>query len=190
MQLENFKGMYYRLADNWLPELPISDKPIKYLEIGAYYGGNLISVEKIFAKHPESELHCIDPWIDYEEYDEYKGEMESIYSAFQQNIKNAGIESKLRVHRGFSHNKIVELPDNYFDMIYVDGNHSPEYVLEDCVLSFRKLKQGGYLIIDDYGWGGADYTSRGIDAFLNSYRERIVYNPKDKNSQIFVYKRN
>ena len=31
--------------------------------------------------------------------------------------------------------------DEFFDIIYIDGNHEPEYVLEDAVLSFRKLKK-------------------------------------------------
>ena len=51
--------------------------------------------------------------------------------------------------------------------------HQPEFVLEDAVLSFRKLKRGGYLVFDDYGWGSADLTQRGIDAFLAAYRDRI-----------------
>jgi hypothetical protein len=36
------------------------------------------------------------------------------------------------------------------DIIYIDGNHGPEYVLEDADLSFRKLKNG-IMIFDDYG---------------------------------------
>ena len=41
------------------------------------------------------------------------------------------------------------------------------------MLSFRKLKRGGFLVFDDYGWGSADLTQRGIDAFLAAYRDRI-----------------
>lgn len=41
------------------------------------------------------------------------------------------------------------------------------------MLSFRKLRRGGYLVFDDYGWNGADLTQRGIDAFLAAYRDRI-----------------
>jgi hypothetical protein len=74
------------------------------------------------------------------------------------------------------------------DLIYIDGNHEPEFVLEDGVLCFRKLKKGGYMIFDDYGLGGPDLTQRGIDAFLNGYYKKIktmlVYN-----SQVFIKKR-
>jgi len=46
-------------------------------------------------------------------------------------------------------------------------------VLEDGVLAFRKLKKGGILIFDDYGWGGEDVTARGINAFLSAYHKRM-----------------
>jgi hypothetical protein len=45
--------------------------------------------------------------------------------------------------------------------------------MEDAVLSFRKLKIGGVLIFDDYGFDGPDGTSRGIDGFLSGYHKRI-----------------
>jgi hypothetical protein len=188
MQLENFKGQHYRLADNWVSEIPPQTGPINYLEIGAFYGGNLISVEKLYASHPDSKLYCIDPWEDYAEYDEYKGEMDLIYRSFQDNIKAAGIQHKISVYRGYSHIELIKLPDDYFDMIYIDGNHNPDAVLEDCVLSFRKLKVGGYMILDDYGFGGPDFTSRGINGFIVGFSHRIHLLPRIKDSQVFLQK--
>jgi hypothetical protein len=45
----------------------------------------------------------------------------------------------------FQSNEIPKFEDNFFDIIYIDGkNHEPEYVLEDAVLSFRKLKTWYY----------------------------------------------
>jgi predicted O-methyltransferase YrrM len=91
------------------------------------------------------------------------------------------------VNRGYSNSEILNFPDEYFDIIYIDGNHEPEYVLEDAVLSFRKLKQDGIMIFDDYGWGGPDLTQRGIDAFLSGFHKRIVYLGAE-NTQVFVQK--
>jgi len=72
-------------------------------------------------------------------------------------------------------------------MIYIDGNHEPEYVLEDAVLSFRKLKVGGIMIFDDYCWGGPDMTKRGIDGFLSGYHKRITI-LGEKDDQVFLVK--
>jgi predicted O-methyltransferase YrrM len=163
------------------------DKPINYLEIGAFYGANLISVAQTYGAHHDSKLYCIDPWEDYDEYPEYKNEQPNIYNTFTKNIEQSGLQDKVVVTRGFSNNEIPKFPDDFFDIIYIDGNHEPEYVLEDAVLSFRKLKTGGIMIFDDYGWGGPDLTQKGIDGFLNGYHKRITVLGHQA-SQVFLIK--
>ena len=172
----SFSGIKYRTSDNWLSILDLNkykNEPIKYLEIGTFYGANLISVGNSYGAHPDSELNCIDPWLDYDEYPEYKNEQDKIYNTFIKNIDNSNIKNKVKINRGFSNEKILIYPDEYFDIIYIDGNHEPEYVLEDAVLSFRKVKKNGIIIFDDYGWGGPELTQKGIDAFLSGYYNRI-----------------
>ena len=184
------EGDIYRCVNNWfglIPE-PSDNQPINYLEIGAFYGANLISFgESYYGKHKDTKLHCIDPWIDYDEYPEYKGKQDSIYNSFCQNIKKNNMEGKVIVHRGFSNEEIPKLPDNHFDIIYIDGNHEPQFIIEDAVLSFRKLKVNGYLIFDDYGWQDASF---GIDAFLNSYKKCYKMIHPNHNTQVFIQKIN
>ena len=183
-----FKGVAYRLANNWFPYVtPDPNKPIRYAEVGAFYGANMVSVAETYGLHPESTLIAIDPWTDYVDYPEYKGEQMTIYNAFTQNMEDCGLKERVSVMRGYSHEVLPTLEDNSFDIIYIDGNHEPEYVLEDAVLAFRKLKVGGRLIFDDYGWGGPDLTKRGIDGFLNGYRKRIIVLGQ-RESQVFVQK--
>ena len=185
-----FQGIQYRIADNWFPLVPLEnfkDTLINYLEIGTFYGANFFSVGKTYANHPNSKLHCIDPWEDYNDYPEYKGEQNNIYNQFITNVENSGMKDKIITHRGFSNSEIPKLEDEYFDIIYIDGNHEPEYVLEDAVLSFRKLKVNGYMIFDDYGWGGPDLTQRGIDGFLSGYYKRIQI-LGERHSQVFIKK--
>lgn len=185
-----FSGVQYRLANNWVEHVSIhafKNRPINYLEIGAFYGANVLSVANTYGAHPESKLYCIDPWEDYSEYPEYKGEQPKIYDAFMKNIQNSEHSSKITVNRGYSDKKVPEYADEFFDMIYIDGNHEPEYVLEDAVLCFRKLKPNGIMIFDDYGWGGPDLTKRGIDGFLNGYHKRIQI-LGEKESQVFIRK--
>jgi hypothetical protein len=178
----DFKGVIYRLANNWLDFIPRTNDKINYLEIGAFLGANVYSVEKIYASNENSTLTVIDPWIDYDEYDEYQTEQESNYNLFIHNTKE--IKDKLNIIRDFSFNALIKLEDNSFDMIYIDGNHNPEYVLEDAVLSFRKLKVGGYLIFDDVNWGDVDL---GINAFTSAYAKKIKI-LGTQNFQMFIQK--
>ena len=186
----DFNGDSYRLANNWFNIVNVyeyTNKPINYLEIGTFYGANIISVANTYGLHEDSKLYCIDPWEDYEDYPEYKNKQSTIYEAFIKNIETSGSASKIIINRGYSNNEILKYQDNFFDIIYIDGNHEPEYVLEDAVLSFRKLKTGGIMIFDDYGWGGPDLTKRGIDSFGNGYHKRITF-LGEQNTQIFIRK--
>ncbi|MDC2991845.1 class I SAM-dependent methyltransferase, partial [Candidatus Pelagibacter sp.] len=40
----------------------------------------------------------------------------------------------------------------YFDLIYVDGDHSSDQVKIDLINSWNALKNGGFLVLDDYMW--------------------------------------
>lgn len=188
--LNNFVGVHYRLSNNWFDHIDVSNysnKQINYLEIGTFYGANILSVANTYGLHDDSKLYCIDPWEDYDDYPEYKNEQKKIYESFIYNIENSGLKDKIVINRGYSNLEIPKFSDEFFDIIYIDGNHNPEYVLEDAVLSFRKLKKNGIMIFDDYGWGGPDLAQRGINSFLSGYYKRInVLGEKD--SQVFIQK--
>lgn len=183
--LFNFKGTQYKLANSWFNIINVNDynnKPINYLEIGTFYGANLISVGLTYCLHENSKLYCIDPWEDYDEYYEYKNQQPHIYNTFIENIKNSGIQDKIIINRGYSNKEIHKFDDNFFDIIYIDGNHEAEYVLEDAISSFRKLKVNGIMIFDDY-----DYVKKSIDVFLSIYNKRIQ-NLNNFNDQYFIKK--
>lgn len=163
------------------------NKQINYLEIGTFYGANIISVANTYGLHNDNKLYCIDPWEDYDEYPEYKNEQPTIYKSFIDNIETFGLKDKVIINRGYSNLEIPKYQDEFFDIIYIDGNHEPEYVLEDAVLCFRKLKKNGIMIFDDYGWGGPDLTQRGIDGFLSGYHKRIQHLGEIE-SQVFIRK--
>jgi predicted O-methyltransferase YrrM len=172
-------GQVFTLPNNWMvlvnPD-PFVCRPIKYLEIGACCGANAICVAHTYAANPYSELHVIDPWEDYDEYPEYKNSQNTNYESFLANMKDfSNVSSKIKPHKGYSHEVVPRFENEFFDLIFIDGNHQPEYVLEDGVLAFRKLKKGGIMIFDDYNFMGLDVTKRGIDAFLTAYRDRIDY---------------
>jgi predicted O-methyltransferase YrrM len=188
--LHNFDGVQYRLADNWYNHVNVNEfknRPINYLEIGTFYGANILSVAKSYGLHSDSKLYCIDPWEDYADYPEYKDMQSTIYDKCMKNIENSGVKDKIIINRGYSNSEIPKFQDEFFDIIYIDGNHEPEYVLEDAVLSFRKLKKGGIMIFDDYGWGGPDLTQRGIDGFLSGYHKKITH-LGEQATQVFIKK--
>lgn len=183
-----FAGNAYRNATNWKGCIDeMNQRPIQYLEIGVLHGANVLSVNELYAKHKDSVMTCIDPWEEYDDYTEFKdANQNDHYTTFQINTEH--IAHKLKVIRGYSHQIVPSLPDDSFDLIYIDGNHQPEYVCEDAVLCFRKLKSGGFMIFDDYGFGGPDLTERGINGFALAYRDKINLLGL-KESQLFIQKK-
>jgi predicted O-methyltransferase YrrM len=168
--IPKYNGIQYKPAKGWwLKFLNINKHtPVKYLEIGVFYGLHLFEVASIF---PNSELHAIDPWTDYEKYSEYKGKQPEIWYKFNKNLSICPDRNRIHVHRGLSDDVVPTFPDNSFDIIYVDGNHETEYVYRDACMSFQKLKSGGYIIFDDYDW---PMTQKGILQFLEEYKDNII----------------
>ena len=163
-------------AENWLSIIPLdhfSGRSINYLEIGS--GDNTLSVANSYASHPDSTIVCIDLW-DEEKHSEYK--------TFLNNIEESG-KGNITVHRGYSHKIVPTLENESFDIIYIDGSHEPECVLEDAVLSFRKLKTGGVMIFNGHYF---DITRKCIDGFLSVYDTKINRLGL-KNSQMFIQKK-
>jgi hypothetical protein len=171
--LPTLKGTGFRTAKNWLPFMkPGQIRPFNYLEIGVFCGHTIVIFERMFGRHKDTRLYGIDPWnLINEEYDE-KFDHTSNYSHCLTNILNTGRPEKFDLRKGFSHIEIHKLEDNYFDVIYIDGNHQSANVMEDAVLSFRKLKSEGFMIFDDYDW---DSVKKAVDAFSTAYSDKISW---------------
>lgn len=123
--------------------------------------------------------------MDYNEYPEYKGLQDIHYNSAMRTL--APFMGKCIIHRGFSDNIVPTFSDNYFDIIFVDGNRETEFVYRDGVMSFQKVKSGGYIIFDDYtpNW---QTTIDGIDKFLEEYsgRIRILARPTSYFGQVII----
>jgi hypothetical protein len=169
---EEYRGQVYRISTNWLSALPLSTGPMRIMEIGVFHGGNVCSLTKTYARHPASTIYCVDPWLDYEEYAEFKGQQMSNYRQFIHNISLLSPEelNKIHIHRGLSSVIIPTFPDDFFDLIYVDGNHDTPYVVEDAILSLRKVKNGGHLIFDDTQ---CPEVQQALCLILNLYKSSI-----------------
>lgn len=174
---EGFIGRFYNKNPGkfWKPYIPIEDKPIQYLEIGVADGGNAIHVANSYCKHPASKLYCVDPWMDYDEYPEYKGQQDKAWQTVNTNIVNSGHAHKFVIHRGFSDDIVPTFEDNFFDIILVDGNHETDFVYRDGVMALQKVKVGGYIVFDDYDVFGNVWTQtkKGVDMFLQQYSNQV-----------------
>jgi hypothetical protein len=71
------------------------------------------------------------------------------YSHVQQRIQP--FKDRVRIYKTYTTEAVKSFPDNYFDFIYIDANHSYEAALKDIELYYPKLKKGGLFGGHDYG---------------------------------------
>lgn len=63
--------------------------------------------------------------------------------------------------------------DGSIDFIFIDGNHSYEYVLEDLELYYPKVKNGGVITGDDYFMHEGDYEGKKmVQEAVNDFAEK------------------
>ena len=65
-------------------------------------------------------------------------------------FKTLKADGRFELEKGDSSSNLSKYPDNYFDMIYVDGDHSYEGCKRDLVVAYSKVKPNGYILGHDY----------------------------------------
>ena len=158
------------------------------LEIGSYEGKSTTWFINNALKHKSSTITCIDPWLDciHDETSRtsYKSDesRDIIFNRFTKNINETGRVDAVTIERDFSYNtlKRLSIQQKQYDIMYIDGNHTSSFVLEDSVLSFPLLEKDGYLIWDDYNWTNALAPNNetlvpklAIDSFISCYGSYI-----------------
>jgi len=170
-----------------LLDIPLEKKEeIHILEIGSLEGKSTVWFIENLLSHPESTITCVDPWLDYKLGDvsfyakNQSEERAKCYENFMINISETGQKEKVEVFRGFS-NQILPTLTKQYDLIYIDGNHTCKFVLEDSVLAFLILKNGGFMVWDDYEWTNKfekptelNSPKLAIDCFLKCYASYLM----------------
>ena len=180
-----FKGNVYNMSFKWKEIINPTNEPIKVLEIGAYHGANVCCLTKTHAIHSDSEIHCVDPWGDYEQYPEYKDQQRTNYSKFIHNISQLHPTdlNKIHLHRVKSEEAWSRFADSMFDIIYIDGNHERNFVFEDALMSLKKVKKGGWLVFDD---AHDAKVMEAIQVFLHLYKDSFHPHVLSKNGQAYM----
>jgi len=154
----------------------LSSSPVRALQIGAYTGDASLWMYLNLLKNPDSVLIDVDTWEGSDEPVHHGmnwGSVETVYDAKTQKARE---ERKIVKFKGTS-DWFFKNNQQFFDFIYVDGDHTAPSVLKDGFHAFDCLKVGGILAFDDYQWSAGLGVSKepraAIDAFYQIYIDRI-----------------
>lgn len=142
----------------------------KGVEIGVFKG----EFSNIILNHWGGTLYMVDVWRELG--DEYLDESNNklhheVYKNTMNNIK--GHEDRGIMIRATSKEASKMFNEESLDFIYIDANHSYDFVVEDINLWFPKLKKGGVM-------SGHDYIN--IDWYNDNH-----WLPNGKDKPIFTY---
>ncbi len=125
----------------------LANKNIKnILEIGSYEGRSAIFFINLF---DNAKITCVDTWVGSDEHN--KDNFNQIEKNFDRNVRSITDSEKLNKYKSTS-DLFFKKNSQFFDLIYVDGDHSGEQVLRDLNNSWSFLNKNGFLLIDDYMW--------------------------------------
>ena len=116
------------------------------LEIGSYEGRSAIFFLKNFT---DSCITCVDTWSGSDEHDSV--DFKLIEKNFDLNTSFYQ-SNNLLIKQKMTSNEFFKKNHKYFDLIYVDGDHSSDQVKIDLINSWNSLRNGGFLVLDDYMW--------------------------------------
>lgn len=125
-------------------------KNCKILEIGVFEGS---FSDFLFKEMQPTELHLIDLFEGIMFSGNVDGNNGRTVDIGKQHtlLKTKYAEAKnVFIEKGKSVEILQTFPDNYFDIIYIDGDHSYEGVTKDLQLSYKKIKNNGWVCGHDY----------------------------------------
>jgi predicted O-methyltransferase YrrM len=150
---------------------------VRFLQIGAYTGDATVWLFEHVLTGAGSTLTDVDTWRGSEEELHEPmdfAEVERIYDSRTAQMRAAG---RLTKFKGTSKAFFDSHPDESFDFVYIDGDHTAFGVLNDAVRAYPLLRVGGLIGFDDYLWqSGKDRLSEpapAIDAIADLYSDRL-----------------
>ena len=163
------------------------------LEIGTNKGDfSIVLLEKFKPK----KLVLVDPWIAEKEkiyqsslYGDFDGGGQKIQDSYYQNVKKKfeqQINKKQVEILRMKSSEAFKILKNKFDLIYIDGNHLYNYVLEDLENSLNIINNNGLIVLDDFmskGWWD-DGVTKAVNHLKELKKIKILHQPNFFNQHL------
>lgn len=117
----------------------------KGVEIGVEKG---FFSQVICQTNPMIKLYCVDPYVSYRKYRDHTRQQKFDIFRLKARSKLRGFNVKFI--QKFSIDAVKEFEDASLDFVYIDANHSYEFVIQDITEWAKKVKPGGIVAGHDY----------------------------------------
>jgi predicted O-methyltransferase YrrM len=173
----------------WFAET-ITTAPIRILEVGSWQGGSTLWLLDHVIAARGGEISCCDTWAGSSEHTFLGSLGLSLEELFDANVARTGLSKHVRKCKGRSQDVLPSLPAGSFDLIYIDGAHEAQTVIQDAIHAHRLLAPGGFLLFDDLNYSFADSaqnTANAIDFFCRTFA--ADYRECERGAQLLLQRR-
>ena len=123
------------------------------VEIGTSKG---MYAKWLLHKVKDLKLYCVDPWKVYDACVEmHEKEGQKVWDGFYEETKKRLEGMNVEIIRKFSMDGVKDFVDNSLDFVYLDGNHTFEFVINDIAEWSKKVRPGGIISGHDF-WNSID----------------------------------
>jgi len=137
-------------------------RPLVGAEIGVYLGETAeYSLRNLNLK----EYVMIDPYAPYGDMARNQEEWDQLFEYMRSFFLN---RSNVNIVRRTSEKAAALYQDNYFDFVYIDGDHSYEAVEKDLNMWYNKVKSGGVLCGHDLN--NLNGVMEAVTDFINRHK--------------------
>jgi predicted O-methyltransferase YrrM len=148
---------------------------LKYLQIGTYTGDASLWLLRNILIDSSSTLTDVDTWEGSEEEAHKEFNWKSLEDTYDSKLIDY---SNVIKYKGNSLEFLKSAQLDYYDFIYIDGDHTEAGVYSDAVNAWDKLKSGGIMAFDDYHWhheSGLDELrpAPAIDRFVAEHADSL-----------------
>lgn len=177
---------YFNLV---LPKRFAGKPNLNFLQIGAYTGDASEWLLNNILTDQTSWLTDVDTWC---------GSDEQVHKEFDWNALEKYYDDRMIQYKnickikGYSADFLQVANEEYYDFIYIDGDHRADEVYKDATFGWRCLKPDGIMAFDDYLWVHDSKDPnlsprKGIDKFLYKYENQYKLIIMDE--QVWVCKK-
>ena len=145
-------------------------KPLIGAEIGVSEGTH---AKEILSFLNIKQLVLVDPWESY--IGSYGVAEDDLENRYKKTLNKFSNNNKVKIIKDYSVNAAKMFDDEYFDFVYIDGDHSYEAVIKDLDSWYPKLKEYGVMCGDDYGKAGGKGVVKAVSEFAYKHKLVVTY---------------
>lgn len=140
------------------------------VEVGVEVG---LYSEVLCRENPQATIYGVDPWRAYRAYRTHVSQPK--LDGFLETTKERMVAyENYRIIRKFSLDAAKDFKDGSLDFVYIDGNHTLPYVINDMIEWSKKVRVGGIVSGHDYRKSkrivSRNHVVYAVHCFTQSYR--------------------